>query len=48
MTKKSGFEVMCVYCKAKKLLTHAEARALSEPPMCEKDGGVMVVFKVHA
>lgn len=38
-----GLVVMCVYCKDRKTIPWAEAQALTEPPMCPKDGGVMVV-----
>lgn len=45
MGTKEGIRVRCVYCKAEKTLTWDEAKALDawSMPMCEKDGGVMVV-----
>lgn len=38
--------VKCIYCKAKKELSADKARGLSGPPLCEKEGGPMVVVKV--
>ena len=45
MAKQSGITVQCVYCKARKTLSFAEAAALDGPPIHEPDGGPMVVVE---
>lgn len=41
MNPQAGILVRCVYCKAEKTLTWAEAQQIKDVPFCEKDGGVM-------
>jgi len=43
--KPSGITVECVSCKAKRLLTFDEAKALEDLPMCEKCGMPMVAVE---
>jgi hypothetical protein len=45
---RAGITLRCVYCRAKKTITPAEAAALTDVPLCEKDGGPMVVVSARA
>jgi len=42
-----GITIQCVSCKAKKLLTFEEARALHDQPCCDKCGMPMVAVEAR-
>lgn len=48
MRKPPYITIQCIYCNGKKRLTPDEAKKLTGPPMCEKDGGVMLAVEARA